>query len=152
MFTPRSMEHRLAKVSDKEGDGEDKEVAEMRRKLQAAKLVSRHAPMVATLVTIEIEQLCFANLMQDDRFYDDLGDEEDDEVSELDRKGRFTQAYNVALSTDTQGYCVPTGSKLDRTPQELTAISWAAFCTNVSLKGCYIGRVLISALHEPLEI
>ncbi|CAJ1940302.1 unnamed protein product [Cylindrotheca closterium] len=105
MLLLSSMEHRLAKVSDKDGDGDDKDVAEMRRKLQAAKL--------------------------DDRFYDDLGDDEDDEVSELDRKGRFTQAYNVALSTDTQGYCVPTGTKLDRTPQELTAISWAAFCTNV---------------------
>lgn len=69
---------------------------------------------------------------QEDRFYDDLGDDEDGEVSELDRKGRFMQAYNVALSTDTQGYCVSSGSKIDRTPQELTAVSWAAFCTNVS--------------------
>ena len=36
--TCNSMEHRLAEASDK--DGEDKAVAEMRRKLQAAKLVS----------------------------------------------------------------------------------------------------------------
>lgn len=68
---------------------------------------------------------------KDDRFYDDLGDDEEEEVSELDRIGRFRQAYNVALSTDTQGYCVPQDSKVDRTPQELTAVSWAAFCTNV---------------------
>jgi hypothetical protein len=69
--------------------------------------------------------------LQDDRFYDDLGDDEEEEVSELDRRGRFRQAYNVALSTDTQGYCVPQNKKVDRTPQELTAISWASFCTNV---------------------
>jgi hypothetical protein len=81
---------------------------------------------------------------QDDRFYDDLGDDEEgddeededgddeeEEVSELDRKGRFRRAYNVAISTDTQGY-VSSSSDVDRTAQELTAVSWAAFCTNVS--------------------
>lgn len=49
----------------------------------------------------------------------------------MDRKGRFRVAYNIALDTDTQGYCVPKSSDLERTPQELTALSWAAFCTNV---------------------
>ena len=68
---------------------------------------------------------------QEDRFYDDLGDDEDDEVSELDRRGRFRQAYQIALATDTQGYCISQGSNIERTPQELTALSWAAFCTNV---------------------
>jgi hypothetical protein len=69
---------------------------------------------------------------QDDRFYDDLGDDEDERVVELDRRGRFKQAYEVALATDTQGYCTsPGGMTIDRTPQELTAISWAAFCTNI---------------------
>jgi len=103
MLLLSSMEHRLAAASDKQED-EDKDVAAMRRKLQATKL--------------------------EDKFYDDLGDDEDDEVAELDRKGRFSQAYNVALSTDTHGYCVPKSSKVDRSPQELTAVSWAAFCTN----------------------
>ena len=68
---------------------------------------------------------------KDDRFYDDLGDDEEEEVSELDRRGRFRQAYNVALNTDTQGYCVSQSSDIERSPQELTALSWAAFCTNV---------------------
>jgi hypothetical protein len=49
----------------------------------------------------------------------------------LDRKGRFRVAYNIALDTDAQGYCVPKSSDLERSPQELTALSWAAFCTNV---------------------
>jgi hypothetical protein len=70
-------------------------------------------------------------LYQDDRFYDDPGDDEEEEVSELNRKGRFRQAYNGALSTDTQGY-VSSNSAADRTAQELTALSWASFCTNVS--------------------
>ena len=106
MLLLSSMEHRLANATaNQKGEDENEEDVEMRRRLQVAKL--------------------------DDRFYNDLGDDEDDEVSELDRKGRFRQAYDVALSTDTQGYCVPNSSNLERTPQELTAISWAAFCTNV---------------------
>ena len=60
-----------------------------------------------------------------------MGDDEDDDVQELDRRGRFRQACQVALSTDTQGYCLSQGSDLERTPQELTALSWAAFCTNI---------------------
>ena len=38
------------------------------------------------------------------------------------------------MSTDTQGYCTTQGGggiAYDRSPQELTAISWAAFCTNI---------------------
>lgn len=55
-------------------------------------------------------------------------------MAELDRRGRFRQAYRVALDTDTQGYIGSSstgGGGVDRTPQELTALSWAAFCTNV---------------------
>lgn len=49
----------------------------------------------------------------------------------MDRRGRFRQAYSVALATDTQGYCLPKSAGIERSPQELTAMSWAAFCTNV---------------------
>lgn len=49
------MEHRLANASDKDDD-EDKDVAEMRRKLQAAKLVSRRVPMVTVLVGIKLNK------------------------------------------------------------------------------------------------
>jgi hypothetical protein len=60
-----------------------------------------------------------------------LGDDEE-EVKVLDRRGRFKQAYEVAMATDTQGYCLSKGGMtIDRTPQELTAISWAAFCTSL---------------------
>lgn len=60
-----------------------------------------------------------------------MGDDEDEEVSDMDRRGRFRQAYQVAMSTDTQGYCVATNKDLERSPQELTALSWAAFCANL---------------------
>lgn len=59
------------------------------------------------------------------------------------------QAYQVALDTDTQGYRVVAATKKDRdgggkkkstrsaeflrSPRELAAISWAAFCTEESL-------------------
>lgn len=51
----------------------------------------------------------------------------------MDRRKRFHHAYTIAMETDTQGYqVVAQQSKLvERTPQELTAISWAAFCTEV---------------------
>jgi hypothetical protein len=38
----------------------------------------------------------------------------------------------VALETDTQGYFLPSHNVTDTyTPQEMTAISWAAFCTEI---------------------
>lgn len=47
-------------------------------------------------------------------------------------------AYDVALATDKQGYRVRTdgndrGEEKEkiRSPQELTALSWAAFCTEL---------------------
>lgn len=77
----------------------------------------------------------------EDTYYDDDDDDDEDEetVVSIDRRKRFRKAYEVALSTDTQGYQVvgttssttnPTSTG-DRTPRELTAISWAAFCTEI---------------------
>lgn len=58
------MEHYLAKeASEKASDEEDKEVAEMRRKLQAAKLVCHRIPMATVLIARETEVLCVANLI-----------------------------------------------------------------------------------------
>jgi len=60
-------------------------------------------------------------------------DDEDDDVTFMDRRRRFQKAYKVALATDTQGYRVvkSQSSATDRTAQELTALSWAAFCTDI---------------------
>ena len=41
------------------------------------------------------------------------------------------------MQTDTQGYSLPGdsgSSTYERTPQELTAVSWAAFCTNIMVE------------------
>jgi hypothetical protein len=75
----------------------------------------------------------------DDNDEEEEEDDDDDEVAELDRRGRYRQAFHVALAHDTQGYRVTTESSsnkrrdggMERTPQELTALSWAAFCTNI---------------------
>ena len=75
--------------------------------------------------------------IQNDRFYnddDDVEEEEDenDAPVDADRLQRFRKAYEVALSTDMQGYrSLQNDEKVDRTPQELTAISWAAFSTEL---------------------
>jgi hypothetical protein len=74
---------------------------------------------------------------QEDRFYqndenDDDENDDDDNDNEYDRRKRFRHAYEVALATDTQGYCV-TGNDIatERSPQELSAVSWASFCTGL---------------------
>ena len=63
---------------------------------------------------------------------DDDDDEDDDDESDvlLSRVSRFRKAYDTALATDTQGYRV-TDDTGERSAQELTAISWAAFCTDL---------------------
>ena len=62
---------------------------------------------------------------------EDDDDEEEEEEECLDRLGRFRGAYDIALSTDTQGYQVKNADAGGRSAQELTAVSWAAFCTDL---------------------
>lgn len=65
---------------------------------------------------------------------EDIDDDDNDEITEQDRRGRFQQAYEIAMETDTQGYLYTSksSSKLeDLSPKELTALSWAAFCTDL---------------------
>ena len=56
-------------------------------------------------------------------------DGDDDDDQETDRLSRFHTAYPTALATDTQGYSITATDEnsTGKTPQELTAISWAAF-------------------------
>jgi hypothetical protein len=42
---------------------------------------------------------------------------------------RYQEAYKNALESDTQGYFSGASSTSERSAQELTAISWAAFTT-----------------------
>jgi len=69
----------------------------------------------------------------DDKFFDDMTEDEFDSETPMDRRRRFQQAYRVAMDTDTQGYV--SSSSVDegtaRSPRELTAVSWAAFMTEI---------------------
>jgi len=63
----------------------------------------------------------------------------DDEADELDREAIYRSAFQDAADTDCQGYmitspsstfsCINIGQK-QRSIQDLTAISWAVFCSN----------------------
>jgi len=74
----------------------------------------------------------------DDNFYEDdnkdeimsLDDEDDEE--ELDRNGQFHAAFLQSKASDSQGYMVSSGKSNEgkRSAQDLTAISWSAFCTD----------------------
>jgi hypothetical protein len=95
---------------------------------------------------------------QDDRFYSEnfSDDEDEDDDYELDRSARFRRAYQVALATDTQGYQViaSKSTTLDHTPQELTAISWAAFSTELVLEQDAMFRIQaldVSRLYQFVE-
>jgi len=84
----------------------------------------------------------------DDNDEVDDEDDEDDELAEdetefdkLDRVAQFQQAFESAKETDTFGYVLQPTNAMDdlspqtkpkqttRSPKDLTAISWAAFCT-----------------------
>lgn len=66
----------------------------------------------------------------DDDDYDEDEDDDDYEYN-LDRSGRFRSAFKTAKATDHQGYIKPlSASRCERSLQDLTAISWAAFCTD----------------------
>lgn len=59
-----------------------------------------------------------------------LGNEEGDD-DDLDRYGQFNAAFLQAKASDSQGYMVSTKCNDEqRSVQDLTAISWSAFCTN----------------------
>ena len=62
---------------------------------------------------------------------DELEDDDDDHKN--GRLRRFKSAYAKSLSSDSQGYQTSFNSESDRTMQELTAMSWAAFSTEQDL-------------------
>jgi len=116
-----SMEHRLEKAKTESSDIVDPEdydlVLKQRRKLAS------------------LEDTFYEDDLHDEEDEDEEPSDDDDEGSSIDRRKRFRRAYQIALETDTQGYQVAGPgqgeSTGDRTPQELTAISWAAFCSEL---------------------
>lgn len=157
MLLLSSMEHRLSQATEESNDDEDNE--EMQRRINVAKLVSNivmrafvycsstcrkvkraeeqsfiHICLARTVVSTFCVLLDIVYVSKDDRFFNDDDDDDDEEndSAEPDRRARFMRAYKVAMDTDTQGYFLSTKQdSMERTPQELTAISWAAFCTEL---------------------
>lgn len=77
----------------------------------------------------------------EDKYYDDvdtneimsgLNDDADYDSEDLDRNGQFNAAFLQAKASDSQGYMVSKGTSNEgsRSAQDLTAISWSAFCTD----------------------
>ena len=67
----------------------------------------------------------------DDDIYND--DDSNDVGSVIDRRTRYYNAFENAKNCDTQGYIsqtIDTKNTSIRTLKDLTAISWAVFCTS----------------------
>jgi len=67
---------------------------------------------------------------------DDDDDDDDDLDVELDRTERFQEAFQMAKASDSQGYTISSsdgGRASIRTAPDLTALSWAAFCTDAPM-------------------
>jgi hypothetical protein len=73
-------------------------------------------------------------------------DDDLDDDTELDRRGLFQQAFQVAMETDSQGY-LSSAITEERSPKELTALSWAAFCTDETMD-LEVATFRIQALDE----
>ena len=97
--------------------------------LEAAKERNENIKDPADLDLVMKHRMKLAKL--EDTFFEGEDDDDDDgDDRAIDRRRRFERAYQIALSTDTQGYQY-SGKPCDRTPQELTAVSWAAFCSEL---------------------
>lgn len=130
-----ALEHRLKTTtgSKKKSGGEDDD-GEMQDRIARAKLED----------SFYAETDKKAEPDDDDDDEDD--DDDDDDFRPLDRTARFHRAYKVAKAADSQGYTVSSsaganddspqnnkGGRSSRSAQDLTALSWAAFCTDSPL-------------------
>jgi hypothetical protein len=125
MVTLSALEHKLETLMDKPDSEVDEE---MERRIKIAKL--------------------------DDKFFADDFDDEDDnnDIEEdrlFDRRRRYHQAYRIVLDIDTQGYVLRSqevDTETFRSLKELSAVSWAAFMTEILPEEDAIFR--IQALDE----
>jgi len=116
---------------DKTEDGKD-EV--MNRRLVNAQLENLFMQSDSNEgVDIETEAKANSDELEEDDEDDELLEEDVDESKIDDRVAQFQKAFEDAKETDTFGYVLQTINVNDkstiRTPKDLTAISWAAFCT-----------------------
>ena len=96
------------------------------------KMVKRMSSIEDELSDRLEEQVQFGTLPDGIEFVNDSdnfssGDDDDDDVPT--RLERYREAFEQALESDSQGYMLSSSSQSQRSVQELTAISWAAFAT-----------------------
>ena len=94
--------------------------------------------MQETIEGVVLENSDFEDQIDDDEDDDDSQDNDPSEETEelIDRRTRFHTAFQNAKESDTYGYVTPSTPTSDnlskptiRSPKDLTALSWAAFCT-----------------------
>eukprot|EP00571_Detonula_confervacea_P017726 CAMPEP_0172311418 /NCGR_PEP_ID=MMETSP1058-20130122/14662_1 /TAXON_ID=83371 /ORGANISM="Detonula confervacea, Strain CCMP 353" /LENGTH=432 /DNA_ID=CAMNT_0013024585 /DNA_START=57 /DNA_END=1355 /DNA_ORIENTATION=+ len=150
MVSLASMEHKFEEMEDKKKKETARSTADKKEggdEVMNRRLVN--AQLESLFMTDSSEGVDMKDKAQNDETTDDDDEDEDEDVDEwaenepdenLDRVAQFHQAFESAKETDTFGYVLqptdaiddpsPTESKKTiRTPKELTAISWAAFCT-----------------------
>lgn len=148
MISVSSMEHRLNELKEKEDDG-DKAKSNANGKQNEVK--EEEGVMNRRLVNAQLEALFMQDTSEgvddtDDSTMQDVEDDDDEEEEGVlggengDRMAQFREAFMSAKECcDYQGYVIqptagsdtPSTDKKNpaRSPKDLTAISWACFCT-----------------------
>jgi hypothetical protein len=137
MLLLSSMEHRLetAKLQDGIDDPNDVDLV-MKQRLLIARLEDTYYEENINTESADED----GHEETDEDGHEETDEDDEDSSLPIDRRRRFRRAYEVALSTDTQGYqsvsssssLATTNSGTDyRSARELTAISWAALETEL---------------------
>ena len=155
MVSLSSMEHKLNEVKASKKDAtttattttpqkkddavtnnEDNDDREMNTRLEAARLEELF--MKDSTEGVDLESNASS---ENDEEEEEDDDEDEDDLDVVDRVAQFETAFESAKESDTQGYILQPSTATDnlsssnkndnvlRTPKDLTAISWAAFCT-----------------------
>ena len=149
MVSLSSMEHKLSMVkattSEESGgenvgksDNENNDDGVMNKRLEAARLEELF--MKDSSEGVDLESNKDTTSKEEDEEEEEDDDDGDDDSEILDRVAQFQQAFEDAKETDNQGYILQPTTATDnlsstdeqvvlRSPKDLTAISWAAFCT-----------------------
>lgn len=124
--TLSSLENKLKQITNNSGSEsnllENVSDADMRRRIVEAQLEDTYYDD-----SEDTEESIFP---PDD---DNMNDDDDDEDIAMDRTAQFQEAFRQAKSCDSQGYMTSASSSPmegERSAQDLTAISWAIFCTD----------------------
>lgn len=126
------------KKDDAVANNEDNDDREMNTRLEAARLEELF--MKDSTEGVDLESNASSENDGDD-YEEDDADEDEDDLDVVDRVTQFEAAFESAKESDNQGYILQPSTVTDnlsssnknenvlRTPKDLTAISWAAFCT-----------------------